>query len=158
MPVNLARRLPCSKTSTARSVHHSESLWKNAKLPWEKQTSFLCRQLLYMLEDEICDGDQFLKCMFSIWRTKTKSVSPLQPWYFFKMHSNCDFWFMICDTTWKSDGNPDILMPAAAEKTAIHLWKLILPPWNTSPVAGKIVSTQLFGKLNALWDLSTHQI
>lgn len=69
-------RLPCSKNSTARSAGHLDALWTNANLQWEKQAPFFCRQLLYVLEDEIwraiCGGDHFLKCMCSAWKTKNK--------------------------------------------------------------------------------------
>lgn len=137
--VDIARKLPCSKNSTGRSVHNLDDLWTN--LPWEKHAPFFCRQLLYVLEDEIwraiCGGDHFLKCMFSTWKTNNKSIFHFTHDIFLKCFQTVIFDTWYVTLTWKSDGSPDILISAAAQKTTIHLWKLILPYWNTGSVAGK---------------------
>lgn len=130
--MDVARRLPCSKNSTARSVNNLDALWTNANLPWENQAPFFCRHLLYVLDDEIwgaiCGGDHFLKCMFSAWKTKTKAYTHFTHDIFLKCIQTVifDTWYVTL-LTWKSDGNPNILIPAAAQKTTIHLWKIILP-------------------------------
>lgn len=153
--MDVARRLPCSKNSTARSVHNLDALWTNANLPWENQAPFFCRHLLYVLDDEIwreiCGGDHFLKCMFSAWKTKNKSISPLYPWYFSKMHSNCDFWYMVCDTSYmKIRWKPRHFDTSCCTEDHYSSLENYTSYWNTGSVAGKIMSTWLFGKLNAL--------
>lgn len=150
-PVDVARKLPSSKNCTARSVHHLDALWINANLPWEKQAPFFWRQLLYMLEDEIwraiCSDDHFLKCMFSTWKTKNKSVPQLNPQFFFKRIQIVifDTWYATF-LTWKSDRNSDILMPAAAQKLATQFWKLILSQWNTGQLQGRLWSLDCLAK------------
>lgn len=97
--MDVARRLSCSKICTARSEDRLDALSAYANLPWAIKAPFFCRYLLYVLEDEIwralCGGDHFLKCMFSTWKTKNKSVSPLHPWHFFL--NAFILWFLIHD-------------------------------------------------------------